>query len=59
MEEIKEGDIVRLKQTKETGVVEMIVESESKTTYYISTCGLLMFPARREWLEPIGSHEQK
>ena len=59
MEEIKEGDIVRIKQTKETGVVELIVESESQTTYYINTCGLLMFRARREWLEPIRTHEQK
>lgn len=59
MEEIKEGDIVRLKQTKETGVVEMISGQGSDAKYYINTCGLLMFPARREWLEPISTHEQK
>lgn len=53
MDEIKEGEIVRLTGENKAGIVSAIVDYGTHTTYFIDFGELLKFPAKREWIERI------
>lgn len=53
MEEIKVGDIVRIKDSEKRGYVSAIVDYGTHVCYFVDTGELIKFPAKREWIEPI------
>lgn len=54
MEKIEIGDIVRLKSSGEVGYVSSIVDYGTHVCYFVDTGDVIKFPAKREWIEPIG-----
>lgn len=57
MEEIKEGDIVRIKGKETTGIVTAIIDYGTHVCYFINTGQPLKFPAKREWIELVEKAE--
>lgn len=51
MNEIEIGDIVRIKQSGEIGMMSYIKDYGTHICYFIDLGKLLKFPARLEWLE--------
>lgn len=58
MEEIKEGDIVRIKGTEKRGIVTAIIDYGTHVCYFVDTGELIKFPAKREWIEPDNTPEE-
>lgn len=58
MEEIKEGDIVQIKNGKR-GIVTAIIDYGTHDCYFVDTGDLIKFPAKREWIDPIPTTEEK
>lgn len=51
MEEIKEGDLVRIKKLNVVGRVCSIKDYGTHICYFIDVGMLLKYPAKREWIE--------
>lgn len=49
--EIKIGDVVRLKSSGRIGVVSSIIDYGTHVCYFIDLGMILKFPARLEWIE--------
>ena len=56
MEEIKQGDIVQIKNGKR-GIVTAIIDYGTHVCYFVDTDDLIKFPAKREWIDPITTEE--
>ena len=57
MEEIKIGDLVRVKGKDMAGYVSLIKDYSTHVCYFIDVGLPLKFPARREWIEPYKEKE--
>ena len=51
MDEIKVGDLVRLKQSSTQGIVSGIKDYGTHVCYFLNIGQPLKFPAKREWIE--------
>lgn len=58
MEEIKEGDLVQIKGTTDSGIVTAIIDYGTHVCYFVNIGKLIKFPARREWIELIKRQEE-
>ena len=58
MEEIKIGDLVRVKDIEMAGQVSCIKDYGTHIFYFIDLGLPIKYPARREWIEPYDGKEE-